>query len=233
MNQIKIFTDGASLGNPGKSGWGAIISVNEDVVELGGHSDKSTNNRMEIEAVIQSLEYVKTNYKVTSSDIVVYSDSSYLINGITKWVHGWIKNGWQTKAKEAVLNKDLWQKLYDLVKGKNIKWNQLRGHADIPANEKADQIAVLFAKGEIPSLFNGKMMDYPIDLSKIEDKGEERKRDRAKAKAYSYISRVDGKIQVHKTWAECERRVKGKKNVLFKKAVSEEEEAEIKNSWKK
>ena len=114
---ITIFTDGASKGNPGPGGWGAVVIDGDKVFESGGGEKDTTNNRMEIAAAIGGLGKTENG-----SDITLYTDSSYLINGITKWILGWKRNGWITKTKQEVLNRDLWEKLDDLVKWRKVKW---------------------------------------------------------------------------------------------------------------
>ena len=224
-----IFTDGSSRGNPGPGGWGAIvISGGSHVVELGGREDNTTNNRMELTAVIQSLS--KT---VSEDDVIVYTDSSYVINGITKWVHGWQKNNWQTKTKEDVLNRDLWESLVRMSNGKKIDWTYVGGHVGVAGNERCDEIATMFADEEAVDLFDGKVSDYSIknifDVSLDESAQTKKssKKSRSNAPAYSYVSMIDGKIATHSTWAECEARVKGKSGARFKKALSAEEEKSI------
>lgn len=224
-----IFTDGASRGNPGRGGWGAIIVDNENIMELGGFQADTTNNRMELTACINALGKIEEN-----SDIIIYSDSSYVINGITKWVRGWIANGWMTKTGESVLNKDLWQSLVNSVSRKNISWKYVGGHSGVKGNERCDVIATCFADGKEIKLFDGKASDYSIkdilDISVTEESVN--KKNHSKAKAYSYISMVNGDIQIHSTWAECEKRVKGVKGALFKKSTSLEQEGEIIKEFK-
>lgn len=224
-DKIVIFTDGASRGNPGRGGYGAII-VNmpeNHVWELGGSVDRTTNNRMELMAVIESLKKVKEE----ESKIEIHTDSSYLINGITKWIKGWQKNDWKTKEKKDVLNKDLWQKLSDVIEGKKIDWKHVSGHAGVAGNERADKIATEFADKITPALFRGKFDEYTEDILNL-TKTQEKKSPSGgrKGVAYSYISEVDGVVLRHKTWSECEARVKGRK-ARFKKALSVEEEKKI------
>jgi len=155
------------------------------------------------------------------------------INGITKWVFGWKKNGWITKAKEDVMNKDLWMKLCDAVGGKKIDWKHVSGHVGIVGNERCDRIATAFADGEKMKLYDGTLQNYDLpnilDISHDAEKNVEKKSSssHSKAKAFSYISSVDGVIEVHHTWAECEKRVKGAKGARYKKSTSHENEEEI------
>jgi len=230
-SQTIVFTDDASRGNPGPGGWGAIVVQNGEVKELGGREDHTTNNRMELTAALKVLEVVSN---VTSQlSIVIHTDSNYLINGITKWIYSWEKRNWITQNKEPVLNKDLWEKLLELTKNKRIEWKYVGGHSGIPGNERVDEIATEFADKKEPELFSGPVSKYKIDVLNL--KGEEKKKSsksKSKAKAYSYLSMVDGVIEKHQTWAECEKRVKGKSGAKYKKVLSAEEEAEVIKNWK-
>lgn len=247
-NSIIIFTDGSSRGNPGPGGFAAIIIFSEEnnnrseikdlrfkIQEIGGREEMTTNNRMELVATIKALEVIKgLTLSLEKGRTFVYTDSSYLVNGITKWIYGWQKNGWKTKIKEPVENQDLWQKLSDLttIYRSKIDWKLIGGHVGLAGNERCDQIATAFADNFKPNLYDGSLEKYPIknildlsyDTSKKNQKSENRKR--SNAKAYSYISSVDGVIKIHKTWAECEQRVKGKK-AKYKKAISPDEEMAI------
>lgn len=233
MNQVVIFTDGASKGNPGPGGWGAIVASEAFVKELGYGLKRTTNNRMELNAAVEGLRYA---ISLKPQAITVYSDSAYVINGATKWVDGWKRNGWKTREKENVLHKDLWEELSRLIAAAPpIDWQKIGGHVDIPGNDRADEIATGFAEHKNVHLFAGKRSAYRIDLAKIaHDEHAHAKRSAARAhsnqKAYSYVSKVDGHIMVHKTWDECKRRVEGK-TARFKKAVSSEDEAAIIDSF--
>ncbi|MEI6396502.1 MAG: ribonuclease HI [Candidatus Taylorbacteria bacterium] len=229
---INIFTDGSSRGNPGPGGWGAVIVASE-VIELGGGEKQTTNNRMELTAAAKALASIK------HESVNIYTDSAYLINGITKWIHGWKKNGWKTKTKDDVLNKDLWQDIdHSIVTGSlKIKWHHIGGHVGIVGNERCDEIATAFADGDDIKLYNGSLADYKKaingrDISDITHDTalaatKKDSRSRSDAKAYSYVSKVDGTIEIHKTWKECEDRVRGARGARFKKALSRGEEQEI------
>ena len=232
-SNIIIFTDGASSGNPGPGGWGALLaypagSRGIDIVELGGGDKHTTNNRMELSAAIGALE----NIGKTSEKITIYADSTYVINGITKWVFGWRAKDWKTLEKKEVLNRDLWEKLYNVCIGKKIDWKKIDGHCGVAGNERVDEIATAFSTGRAPSLFKGSRQNYSVkfdDLAKCEIKTTSKSR--TNAKAYSYLSLVDGEFHIDKTWAECEARVKGKMKAKFRKSVSAEDEQEIKKDW--
>ncbi len=224
-----IFCDGSSLGNPGPGGWGAIVSLNGKIFELGGSENPSTNNRVELLAAINGVE--KTN---SHKEVEVYTDSSYVVNGMTKWIFGWQKNNWITTQKGPVSNQDLWKKLIEVCDDKKIKWNYVPGHAGVPGNERCDAIAVAFAWQKNPELFRGKVADYAIDLSVKTATTEALSKKSAKdAPAYSYVALIDGQIEIFKTWKECEAAVRGVSGAKFKKTRSKEEEATIIAEWKK
>jgi len=134
--EVEIFTDGACSGNPGPGGWGAILRWNGVEKELSGAEPDTTNNRMEMMAAIAALEALKRPMSAR-----VTTDSSYLRDGIMKWIHGWKRNGWKTAAKEPVKNEDLWRRLDDLTRRHTVEWEWVKGHAGHPENERADQLA--------------------------------------------------------------------------------------------
>ncbi len=226
-----IFTDGSSRGNPGPGGWGALIISSEPdskVQELGGREEHTTNNRMEILAAINALSGAENG-----SQNIVYTDSSYLINGITKWVHGWKKNNWKTKTKDDVLNKDLWQRLLGVCENKNVNFQYVGGHVGVAGNERCDIIATSFADDVKIDLYNGTLSGYSIanvtNVSQDFVKGDERKnsKSRSKSPAFSYVSLVNGKIDIHTNWTDCEKKVKGAKGARFKKALNKQEEDDL------
>ena len=241
LPEIIIYTDGSSRGNPGPGGWGTMVATDELVVELGGGEKHTTNNRMELMAAIASLSFVRD--LGNAYEIDMRADSSYVINGITKWVAGWERNGWMNSKKEAVLNRDLWEELARAVSdvqmsGSKISWRYTPGHSGIPGNERADVIATEYADGVNIKLFDGPRAEYEVDLDNLEVdvKSPKQKKSpeaklREKTKAYSYVSLVGGKLMKHATWAECEKRVKGMSGVKFKKTVSADDERAICNSW--
>ena len=138
MNSVVIYTDGACKGNPGPGGWGVLLRSEAAVKELYGGEAQTTNNRMELTAVIQALQALKRPCRVT-----LWLDSEYVRKGITEWIHGWKAKGWKTAAKQPVKNAELWQVLDHLVStsGHRIEWRWVKGHAGDPGNEKADALA--------------------------------------------------------------------------------------------
>lgn len=161
MNKFIIYTDGSSKGNPGPGGFGAIIFDVENVKEIGGREEKTTNNRMEMTAAIESLKYVDKNFADTEL-VEVFSDSEYLINGITKWIINWQKNNWKTKNKKQVLNKDLWQELLIETEKRKVEWKKVLGHSGHKWNERCDEIATNFADGIKVDLFEGSKGSYIV-----------------------------------------------------------------------
>ena len=140
--EVKIYTDGACIGNPGPGGWGAIIISGNEKKELFGGEKLTTNNRMELTAAIKALEYYnKEEKKISSMPIKIYTDSVYLKEGITNWISNWEKNNWKTSDKKSVKNVDLWKKLKSLVNSKQIIWHLIKGHSNDPMNDLADKLA--------------------------------------------------------------------------------------------
>ncbi len=195
---------------------------------------------MEIAAALGALSHVEK--RKLSGDIQINTDSAYLLQGITMWVFGWERNGWKTKTGDDVLNQDLWKELFAVVyrlKNKQaLDWNKVGGHIGLLGNERADLIATNAADKNQQLLFIGSLTDYEkmIGGSVFEGTSDakiavKKKKSSSSGPPYSYVSMVDGKIQTHKTWAECERRVKGKRGVKFKKAFSKAEEDSLIHEW--
>ena len=137
-NFVHIYTDGACRGNPGPGGWGAVLRFNDQEKELYGGEADSTNNRMELTAVIRALQELSRGCRVE-----VTTDSKYVIQGITEWMEGWKRRGWKTAARKPVLNQDLWQQLDEEVSRHDINWHWVKGHSGHPENERADSLANL------------------------------------------------------------------------------------------
>jgi len=133
---ITIYTDGACSGNPGPGGWGALLMWNGHEKELCGGEAETTNNRMEMMAVIEALGALKGR-----SNVALYTDSKYVMQGITEWMDGWKARGWKTAAKKPVKNQDLWMAMDDAVNAHDVQWNWVKGHAGIEGNERADELA--------------------------------------------------------------------------------------------
>ena len=136
MNKVEIFTDGACKGNPGPGGWGAILRYGTTEKEIYGASKNTTNNIMELTAVIESLKNLNK-----PCELIITTDSKYVKNGITEWIHNWKKNGWRTAAKKEVKNKELWIELDSLIQIHSVSWDWVKGHSGHPENERADLLA--------------------------------------------------------------------------------------------
>lgn len=136
MSKVVIYTDGACSGNPGKGGWGAVLSYKGKEKEIYGGNPDTTNNQMELTAVIKALESLKK-----TCDIDLYTDSQYVKNGINEWINNWKQNNWRTANKKTVKNQELWQELDELVNKHNINWHWVKGHSGDEYNERADMLA--------------------------------------------------------------------------------------------
>lgn len=172
-----IYTDGSSKGNPGPGGFGAIIigskpirlaalaqgDDKESVVEIGGREEQTTNNRMEMMAVIEALRSLPEKSSFVSSDemkIEIYTDSEYLMKGATVWIKNWQKNNWRTKDKREVMNRDLWEKLLVEIEKRKVEWKKVLGHSGHKLNERCDEIATEFADGLDVDLYEGPKENY-------------------------------------------------------------------------
>ncbi len=234
---IIVFADGACSGNPGPGGWGAVIVVPEAgrVRELGGGERGTTNNRMEIRATIEALRALRD----TTGEVRVYTDSTYVIRGITQWIWAWRRKGWKTAEGKEVTNQDLWERLFAEVaarkdKGK-IEWAYVRGHSGVPGNERVDELAVEFTQGRRPELYVGPLLRYDVPVLDLPEPEELPERSAVKGAkkepAYSYLSLVNGICRRHPSWPDCEREVKGRSGAKFKKAATAADEARILADW--
>jgi ribonuclease HI len=245
-DRIVVFCDGAAKGNPGPGGWGVVIATPDgQVVEMGGAAAHTTNNKMELTAAIQGL----TAIAGIEGPVTVYTDSSYVIKGISEWIWGWRRRGWKTAEGNDVLNQDLWQALDALASARGrggISWQYVRGHSGIPGNERVDAIADGLARGQQIAFYRGPLIGYTVPIFDLPDDTSVPKRRAAapgsasaggrssssKAAAYSYLSLVDGTPMRHATWADCERRVKGRSGARYKKAISAADESAILRDWR-
>ncbi len=252
MSSLKviIYTDGACSGNPGPGGWGSVFATytnTNDVVidELGGPAAQTTNNRMEMEALIQPLvKLSKKLINVASCQIQIYTDSVYVIKGATQWIHGWKKNGWKNAAGEDVTNQDLWRDLDEILrelKSKTelkIKWDYVRGHMGTHGNERCDQIAVAFSKNDYIDLYQGAGAHYFFDIlippptEPIKESNWKKDKTATPKKSW-YMVLKNGVVSRYDAWSQCEAAVKGASGVKFKKVSSESEEADLLKSWGK
>ena len=141
--EVKIYIDGACVGNPGPGGWAVIILLNDEKKEIFGGEKLTTNNRMELTAAIKALEFCSEQDSKQKSlkHIKIFTDSNYVKEGITVWINNWEKNNWKTADKKNVKNVDLWKKLKELVKSNQVEWNWVKGHSEDPMNDLADKLA--------------------------------------------------------------------------------------------
>lgn len=141
MKKIQLITDGACIGNPGPGGWACILRYGDKKKEMFGSERETTNNRMELTAAMEGLRVLKE-----PCEVEVVTDSQYVKNGITQWIHGWKKNGWKTSAKKPVVNQDLWEELDELVSKHKLNWTWTKGHADHEDNNRCDELATRAAR---------------------------------------------------------------------------------------
>lgn len=237
VETITAYCDGACSGNPGPGGWGAVLLFPENrVLELGGGERPSTNNRMELMGAIAALNAVKSR----PEPLKVFTDSSYVINGITQWVHGWRRKGWKTMEGKPVLNRDLWERLDALAQARRdlLSWGHVKGHAGHEINERCDRIAVGYAQSKRPELYDGPAVGCGYSLL---EPGAEHLRapaprrtgpfSKPKAKGGFYVSLVGGRVERHATWPQCQERVHGVSGARFKKVTSPEEEQAVLKQW--
>lgn len=241
---ILIYTDGACSGNPGPGGYGSIVIIDsKSVIELGEFTAQTTNNRMELQAVIVALNLTLEKYDAVVN-LQIFTDSVYVIRGATQWLFGWKKRGWQTAEGKDVTNQDLWQKMDQLlqkisVKYKiKIKWSFIRGHKGIPGNERCDEIGVALSKRNSIDLYSGDAKSYYFDVSVLPDE-EALPEMKSAGSATSekketwYLSLINNQVAKYSTWRDCEAAVKGRPGVKFKKVSSESEENELLKAWGK
>jgi len=243
-HEFLIFTDGACEGNPGPGGWGALILTPDHfVLELGGEETLTTNNQMELNAPLQSLSALKKNptHPLHLCTIRIFSDSSYVVQGMNEWRWGWKKRNWTKSNGEPVLNQTYWEELDKITleiesTQSKILWNHIPAHSGLPANERVDQIAFAFSKKESPTLYSGPLKNYSLTLEdfnqiSLPDGTPKKSKSSSSKKAQSYLSLVDFKLMRHLTWPECEARVKGRSGAKFKKCTNDLEEKQIAHSW--
>lgn len=227
MTHFEVYTDGSSLGNPGKGGWASIIIKSDQklVKELAGFDADTTNNKMEMLSVIKALEEIGENKDFTIS---IFSDSAYVVTGAISWLPGWIHKDWVTSTGSAVKNRDLWEQIQKFCAfyGNKLKFEKVKAHSGKIENERCDYIAKSVANEQqvniritndwIPLVdYQKELQDGKLGVSKTTKSGTKRK------KALCYVSLVDGDIYVDTEWSECQKRMKGHKGCLYKKASSE------------
>lgn len=199
MDTIDIITDGACSGNPGRGGWAAIVITDNTHHEYSGTADTTTNNRMEMMAAITGLTHAPTQ-----GAIRVFTDSQYLINGITKWVHTWQRNNWRTRENQPVENQDLWEQLIAVTSAR-VTWHYVRGHNGHVLNERANTLA----QQQAGSVARSSVTHSPAGSTTTGFP--------------CYISYVNGTLSRHATWEACQRAVHGVSHAKFKKVANQQQ----------
>lgn len=214
MNSVDIITDGACSGNPGRGGWAAIVIDGPHHTEYSGADAHTTNNRMELQAAITGLQRAPAQRPLR-----VITDSQYLINGITKWVKGWQKNGWKTREGQPVENRDLWELLIT-VNGPHVSWQHVKGHAGHPLNERANTLAQQQAGSGTGTPLPAQTTPSPAPTHTNQS-------------AFPcYLSLIGSNLQRHATWESCQRMVHGVSGAKFKKVANQQQlEAQL-QLWK-
>jgi ribonuclease HI len=228
MHGPVAYTDGACLGNPGPGGWGVrILYANGTVRELGGRAAATTNNRMELQAAIAALQVLHT-----SPQVAIFTDSRYVIDGLTKWLPAWRRRGWVTVTNTPVKNRDLWMTLESLSHS-GVRWQHVYGHRGDPNNERVDTIARACAAGTCPPLFCGQngAPDDPVIVPAVpplpprsvsETPARSHAPARAPGRAY-YVSIVHGTVAIDMDWPACAARVRGVSGAQYRKVRTPEE----------
>jgi len=218
--ELCIYTDGACAGNPGPGGWAAVLVRGGRYEEHGGGEPHTTNNRMEMRAALEGLRRASPGERAH-----VVTDSKYLHDGISKWIHAWKRRGWRKVDGDEVLNRDLWEAL-DAVcwrPGASVTWEHVRGHSGHALNERCDVLSTAFSRGETPELRAG-------DGSWIPGLGPE---ELPEGLGYPlYLSLVEGELRVHLDWADCEEWVKGAKGARYKKVKAGAELRATLDAWR-
>ena len=234
---LALFTDGACSGNPGPGGWACVLAGPEGRVrELAGREDRTTNNRMELTAAIEGLRACRG----LPGTLLVHTDSTYVIGGITEWIAGWKRRGWRTAEGQPVKNEDLWRTLDALAveRGRGgLEWRWVRGHSGHDANERCDELAVSYSRGAPLPLWAGPIAQYPhgsllpSDETAVPPQRGSRDPRAPAAGPAVYLSYVDGRLERHGAWRDCESRVKGRRGARFKKVTSAAEEQAVLKAW--
>lgn len=210
-----------------------IVLPEGEVIELGGGSDHTTNNDMEMTAALRALQKIRNR----KESVVFYTDSTYLIRGITQWIWGWMRNGWKTAEGNEVSNQERWKELSAVIRERGaegkVEWLYSRGHVGTPGNERCDEIAVAFSQKKWINLYQGPLIKYHVAVYDVPEDGSlpPMREKTEKKPAFSYLSVIGGEVLRHRDWSACEKRVKGRSGAKFKKALSEQDELEILKTW--
>ncbi|MEY4615253.1 MAG: hypothetical protein RJB66_213 [Pseudomonadota bacterium] len=227
-----VYSDGACSGNPGIGGWAFIHWTPNNMVREGSGCDPSTtNNRMEMTGALEALRSIPRG-----ESIIVLTDSVYLIRGITQWIFGWQRRGWKNAEGKDVLNKDIWEELARACRDKKIEWRYVRGHTGIAGNERVDELAVAQSQRRPLAGYSGPYSGYRVAILPLPEKvaiPEMKKQNGAtsdKSKTF-YLSMVNGVVEQHSTWDQCQSRVKGVSQAKFKKVQSDQEAQDVLKAW--
>jgi len=242
LSEIIIFGDGACRGNPGPGGWGFILMTSNLYIEKGGRSDLTTNNEMEIMALLEALKMAQA-FAGESRQMKIYFDSQYVLKGASTWIWSWMNSGWKTKSGDEVKNKELWIEISKLLIGlkKQVKidWFYVEGHSGNPGNNRVDQIAASFADGAEVYLEDCQRKPHHQAIWDAQKDGQDireisssfLKANKSEKKKTYYLSVVGGKVYRDETWESCEARVKGVTGAKYKKVKSQSEEESTLKSW--
>lgn len=235
-----LFCDGASRGNPGRSGWAYLLIASGKVREAGGFVERATNNQMELQALLEAVRYLDS-HSIDESSIDVYLDSQLILSGASVWRFAWSKRAWKTKDGEEVKNIQQWKELHDLLtkleKRISFNWWYIPGHSAYPSNDRVDEMATSFADSEACDLYEGTLKSYPVDFKSGLDGLEHfqvkkaSKSSKASSKKAYYLSVIGDQIFRDATWSACEARVKGRRAAKYKKVTDESEERRVLQSW--
>ena len=245
---IIIFADGACSGNPGPGGWAYVLIAPDTkkghlVSEFGGFDPDTTNNKMELTAVGKALRTLEDAADESKAAVKIYTDSTYVIKGITLWMKNWEANGWKKQDGESISNETFWKRLFEMMQNRQINksakihFKHVAGHSGFVLNERCDEIAVSFCKKTEIDLFHGTLQEYEKKLAfSLEDEIKkiaefETTSATTSSKKTTYLSFVDNKLEEHASWSECEARVKGKSGAKFKKCKNPQEVLLTKKSW--
>lgn len=229
-----VYGDGACSGNPGPGGWAFLLADLDHgtVVEKSGFAMPTTNNRMELAALLETLKWLESHYP-TEKDIELFWDSSYVVNGFNQWLFGWSKRDFTKADGKEISNLDLWKSIWDLKqKLPKFKMTQIPGHSALHGNERVDELAVAQSQRAPIEEYNGSLSTYPISVEDLMapaafPKGSEKK---SNQKYPAYLSFVDGKLERDLDWPTCQARVKGK-SAKYKKVKNSVEEAQTLKAW--
>jgi len=236
---IYLFTDGACSGNPGPGAWAYSLIAKGQVIEGVDFCEATTNNRMELTAILKGLQKISQNNLV--GDIYLLSDSKYSLDGLSKWRFGWKKRAWKKADGSEVLNRDIWESLDQVASSlKNINYQHVRAHQGISMNERVDSLAYGISQKSEVSLYQGELENYShfklaevVSLLDVKTKSTTglKKKKTSSSKSQYYISLVQGELLRHKTWKECSDRVTGVSGAKFKKVSSTQEEQDFLNRF--